>query len=186
MIFKKSILILGLLFSIQKATAQDSLVYKHQIGVGLPKLINHIFSVDQNSFLLNYRYRYSNKMALRSGLDFSLTSNNETPSFFALKLGFDRTVKTFKKWNVYYGLDLTGGYLWDPDIKSDNVRIGTHLLLGINYFVGPHFSVAMEPYLAYSFNYFHDHDTLDPDQQHKSWHQLGLGGVGFLIVNFHF
>ena len=165
--------------------AQDSTTH-HQIGIGVPKLVKHAFTADVNSFLLNYRNSSLKGINFRTGLDFSFTNKEDETNYYAIKLGADTHLKTFKKWDVYSGLDLNFRYAYDALLKTTNTRTSINLLLGIMYKFGPHFSISTEPYLYLASSFFNDEDTYDTDQKNQRWTSLGLSGVGFLTLNFHF
>lgn len=170
---------------ISKGWTQDSIVH-HQIGLGVPKLIKHVFAVDENSFLLNYRYNSYKKINFRAGLDFSLTNKEGEQSYYAFKLGTDTYLKKVKKWELYTGIDISYRYAYDDLLKTVNTRVGGNLFLGIMYKFGPHFSISTEPYLFVSSHFYNDEDTLDTEQQNQKWTEFGLAGIGFLMLNFHF
>lgn len=165
--------------------AQDS-SYHHQIGIGVPKLVKHVFSVDENSFLLSYRNTSCPKINFRGGLDFSFTNREDDINYYAVKLGVDTYLKKFKKWDVYTGIDVSFRYAYSDLLKTVNTRASLNVLFGIMYKVSPHFSISTEPYLFFASNYFNDEDTYDVNQKNQKWESFGMGGVGFLSVNFHF
>ena len=182
----KNLSFLVLFMGILSVYGQDSLVYRHQLGVGLPKLVNHVFSIDENAFLLNYRYQVSEKVNLRFGVDFKVATNESDLNFVAGKFGVDKQIKRFNKWVFYLGSDITCRYLRDPLINSDAIKVTNQVLLGIMYYFDEHFSMSMEPYLAFEYNYYNDRDSFDLDQQNQHWFSSYIGGVGFLQLNFHF
>ena len=180
----KIILFLVLLFPLKGLRAQDSL--NHQIGIGLPKLIQHVFTVDPNSYLLNYRNSSLKGIQLRAGLDFYNSNKGTEINYLATKLGFDFVLGDYSKWILYSGLDLTYSKSYDNLLKTDTQRLGGHAFLGIMFHISEHFSISTEPYIFVAKDSFNDEDSFDPSQQDQSWTSFGISGVGFLVVNFHF
>lgn len=168
-----------------KSQAQEY-SFKHQIGIGLPKFVNHLFPKDANSYLINYRYNSLKTINLRTGFDFSFSSKEDDIQNHAFRLGIDVYLKRFPKWDLYGGLDINYSFSEDKLLKTVTFRTGPTILFGIMYRFSENFSISTEPNLFIAYNFFTDLDSFDLDEKNRKWTDIGIGGVGFLNLNFHF
>jgi hypothetical protein len=189
--FKNFIITIVLLFSFTlysqneiKNLSNPNLI-KHQIGIGISKFINSAFSSDINAFNIEYRYKYSNKTSLRSGLSYEKDGSENGFINGGVKFGIDRLLRKYEKWTYYYGLDLIGNYSNYKNINKDIYSFGTTQFIGIQYNASQNFSISIEPMLYIKNNIVIDNSTFDINKK-KEWVETGLGKLGYIQLNFHF
>lgn len=190
MIFKKRLFILlyffhFLLFAQNEATLSDSTKIKHQIGIGISNFINSAFSSDKGAFEVEYRYKYNSKISFRSGAIYQKDDSEDGFLETGLKLGIDKSLKKYKKWNFFYGVDFTGTLSKFKNINKDNYNYGLAAFLGIQYKISDNFSMSIEPNLYFKQNVIVDNSTFSIDNKTK-WTESGLGKLGYIQINFHF
>ena len=171
-------------------TSTDSLTTspttcKHQIGIGLSKFVNAAFPSDSNAFLLEYRYQKTPTVAYRIGGDYRAESSKDSSYEIALKIGIDRLLKNYNKWQFYYGIDLWGRYLHYGERKQHYTNIAINRFLGILFRFSKNFSVATEPGFFVKYNIRRDRRSFDPEAQ-AEWFESRLAKIGFIQLNFHF
>ena len=168
--------------------ATDSLSansYKHQIGIGLSKFVNAAFPTDSNAFLLEYRYLKTPSLAYRIATDYRTESSKDSYYEFALKVGVDKKLKNYNKWQFYYGIDLWGRYLYYGNRKQHYTNVALNPFLGILFHFSKNFSVATEPGFFIKYNIRRDRKSFDPEAQ-AQWFESRLAKIGVIQLNFHF
>jgi Outer membrane protein beta-barrel domain len=190
MIFKKGLLILMfflnfVLFAQNEPDLSDPSKIKHQIGIGISNFINSAFSSDKGAFEVEYRYKFNTKISFRTGGIYQKDDSEDGFVETGLKLGVDRNLKKYKKWNFFYGLDLTGTYSKFKNINKDNYSYGIAPFIGIQYKISDNFSLSIEPNLYIKQNIIVDNSTFSIDNKTK-WTESGLGKLGYIQLNFHF
>ncbi len=95
---------------------------KHQIGVNANLFIKQFLNFNganptaNNPYLLQYKYLFNPKLALRTGIGFNSTKSEEkdvnlkierTNSLFDYRIGLEIRKHIHKKWLMFGGLDLT-------------------------------------------------------------------------------
>jgi hypothetical protein len=181
------ILLFGLKIYSQNETALVSNpdLIKHQVGIGISKFINSAFSSDVNSYDMEYRYKYSERISLRAGASYEKDNSDNGFVDGGIKLGVDRTFRKYTNWTIYYGADLIGNYSNFTNINKDIYSFGFAPLLGIQYNVSKNFSVSIEPMFFVKYNIVVDNSTFQKDNITK-WTESGFGKLGYIQVNFHF
>ena len=160
-------------------------VIKNQVGIGISRFINSVFSSDINAYTVEYRYLVSDKNALRSGISYEATDDNSGFLLIGLKLGFDRSLRKYEKWNFYYGADLLSSYSNFKNLNKDQYIVGVSFLLGIQYKISKNFSLSVEPNLFIKQDIFVDNATFLKDKVSRTT-TSGLGKIGYIQLNFHF
>ena len=158
---------------------------KNQVGIGISRFINSAFSSDVNAYSVEYRCIVSQKNALRAGLSYEKTSDDSGITLLGLKLGFDKNLRSFDKWNFYYGSDIFSTYSNFKNLNKDEYIIGLSILLGIQYKISKNFSLSIEPNLFIKEDIFVDNATFLKNKISKTT-SSGLGKLGYIQVNFHF
>lgn len=159
--------------------------YKHQIGIGISKFVNAAFPSDSNAFLLEYRYLKNPAFVYRVGADYRMENSKDSYYEFALKIGVDKQLKDYKKWQFYYGVDLWGRYLYYGNREQYYTNIAINPFLGILYYFSKNFSVSTEPGFFLKYNIRRDRKSFDPEAQ-AQWLESRLAKIGFIQLNFHF
>lgn len=168
-----------------KVNAQDSLrTNRHQIGLNAANFL--VFLEEQkNDFDVTYR-RVSENHALRVGLNYYQITTDDGRLDIALKVGYDRNIcKNCGKWDVYYGVDLLGGYESFESSGRKSYRIGLAPFIGVMFHLGKNFSISTEPSLYTNFNWYKETKTFSLDNTGQ-WFESGLGNVGQLQLNVLF
>jgi hypothetical protein len=170
-------------FAATDSLSADS--YKHQIGIGLSKFVNAAFPTDSNAFLLEYRYLKTPSLAYRIATDYRTESSKDSYYEFALKVGVDKKLKNYNKWQFYYGIDLWGRYLYYGNRKQHYTNVALNPFLGILFHFSKNFSVATEPGFFIKYNIRRDRKSFDPEAQ-AQWFESRLAKIGVIQLNFHF
>lgn len=182
-----SIFLLILSASVFAQAQNDSLfaIPRNQVGISLNKFIKSVFASDDNAMIINYRYSGKNKWSYRTGFDFKNDDSEGGYSQFAFKLGIDRNLKRYRRWNFYYGADYFFRYSNYKNINKPQYDNGLGVFLGVQYFLSPHFSLSTEPMLYYKYIYVVDRSSFQKDNK-TAWSETGFGRIGFVELNFHF
>ena len=158
---------------------------KHQVGIGVSKFINSAFSSDINAFNIEYRYKYSHKTSLRSGLSYEKEGSENGFINGGVKFGIDILLRKYEKWTYYYGIDLFGNYSNYKNINKDIYSFGVTSFIGIQYNASQNFSISIEPMFYIKNNIVIDNSTFDLNKK-KEWAETGIGKLGYIQLNFHF
>lgn len=174
-------------FGAHATTLKDSiqtLKPKHQIGIGVNKFMKFIFPIDQNAFLLEYRYNLFSDCYLRSAINFDINTQESKVFQGGLKAGFDFQLVRSDNWYFYSGADIFCDYLHLENINRDFYGLGIIALLGIQYRISKNFSICLEPNIFLRSNITIDHSTFSKENT-SQWYQSGLGKIGYIQLNFH-
>ena len=178
-------LVLGAV-NILPATAQkDSTWFPHQISINMSKFIRGIFPSDEYAYEIGYRYRLNEKWALRTSISFQNETSETGYNEGRLKLGADRIFKDYGKWRFYYGADLFGYYISYKGTDRRIIQTGLSVLLGVIFYISPHFSLATEPDIYLLYNHYLDRNTFSENTTEEYW-IFGFGNIGQIKVSFHF
>lgn len=158
---------------------------KHQVGIGISNFINSAFSSDINAYDVEYRYKYSSKIALRAGASYEKDDSENGFVDGGIKLGVDWNLRKYQKWTVYYGVDFMSNLSNYKNINKDQYSFGIAPLLGIQYNVSPNFSLSIEPNIYFRYYKVIDKSTFLSNNV-TEWTRSGLGKLGYIQVNFHF
>lgn len=189
--FKNFIKITVVLFSLTLYSQNETTnlsnpnLIKHQVGIGISKFINSAFSSDLNAYNIEYRYKYSNKTSLRSGISYEKDNSENGFINGGIKFGIDRQLRKYEKWTYYYGIDLFGNYSNYKNTNKDIYSFGVTPLIGMQYNISQNFSISIEPMLYIKYNIVVDNLTFDRNNK-KEWAETGLGKLGYIQLNFHF
>jgi hypothetical protein len=174
-------------FGAQATALKDSIHVKnpkHQVGIGINKFVKFIFPIDQNAFLLEYRYNIIKDCYLRSAVNFDINTQENKVFQGGLKAGFDFQLVKSDNWYFYIGADIFCDYLHLENINRDFYGLGIIALLGIQYRINKNFSICLEPNVFIRSNIKIDHSTFSRENK-SQWYQSGLGKIGYIQLNFH-
>ena len=137
----------------------------------------------EDSYSIVYKRHFS-KSALRFGLNYNYSSEDDATNDFGFRTGFEWK-KTYSKSQLFYGVDFSFNQLSYPERSIKVNRYGSSFLIGFRYQIGKRFSVSVEPKInAYYFKTT-NHDTFSPTST-TSHYAIRLGSTGLILLNFHF
>lgn len=156
-----------------------------QIGINASRVLQ-LIKTQENSFdLINFRYHIKNKNCLRFGLNFYQTTADDGYLDAGFKIGYDITMRKYRKFELYFGFDIINSIRIENSSKRRNYEIGVAPLFGIIYFINSNLSISMEPNIYILFNGFIDDEKFTSDKS-ENWFEFGVGNIGQLQINFHF
>ena len=193
-VVKKTVLILTLilplggirvfsqsLFPFAKDTSKVE--YRNDLGIDFANVMTFLKRNTQ-SYLINYRYRFSDNAAFRFGLNLDVSNKKDKGHYTDAMVGIECR-KGKESWSFYYGLDLSYSY-WSSNTQTSNIsRYGISPLIGVRYYFSRHFSLSTEAKLNYFYDYYSKPGSFDPNFQRESY-QLNIGSVGMVIFAYHF
>jgi hypothetical protein len=157
---------------------------KHQIGIGMNRLVKYVFPSDQNAFLLEYRYNFFRDCHLRSAVNFDINTQENGVFQWGIKTGLDFQIAKYDNWFFYSGTDVFYDFSHFENINRDFFSYGLIALLGIQCRIGKNFSICLEPSVFIRSNVIIDYSTFNRSNK-SQWYQTGLGKIGYLQLNFH-
>jgi hypothetical protein len=183
---KKIVAVSVLLFAGLVVTAQDSAVTirRHELGIDITNTVTFL-KKNYQSYLLNYRYFFKqNKLALRAGLNLDVSDGQSEGIYPSIKLGIQKN-KFDKKWNTYYGADLSFLYYKSNATPTTTTRYGVTPLVGVQFFASKRISVSTEA--GINFHRFHikSKNSFDP-VDNTNYNRVNIGYVGMFLVSYHF
>lgn len=158
-------------------------VQKNEIGIDVANAMTFI-KRNQQSYLLNYRRNFNEKMAFRAGLNLDLGSGNSEGIYPDIKAGIQRNRRE-GHWNLYYGIDGTFSYFKSNASPAKLTRFGISPILGVQYFIHKRISISTEASL--NFNYYkpRNPESFDPEAN-KNYYRIFIGSVGMVLISYHF
>ncbi len=169
------------LFSFSKDTSNAE--YRNDLGIDFANVMTFLKRNNQ-SYLINYRYRFIDNMALRFGLNLDVSNKKDKGHYTDAMVGVEHR-KNKEHWSFYYGLDLSYSY-WSSNVQTSNIsRYGISPLIGVRYYFSRNFSLSTEAKLNYFYDLYSKPGSFDPNYQRESY-QLNIGSVGMVIFSYHF
>ncbi len=159
--------------------------HAHQVSINASKFIKGIFPGQEHEYEIGYRYALTEKLSLRSAINFYNQTTDDGYLEGGLKLGADYTFKESGNWSFYYGADLMGQYIGYRSSERENYQLGIMCFLGVIYYIGDHFSLSTEPGVFGLYNHYFDRDSFS-DHKVEEYFTFGLGNIGQLTIGFHF
>ena len=162
--------------------------YRHQVGINASSFVP-LFKGQPSNYLLNYRFILDSSIALRTAANYSQTTGDtkqDRAVDMGLKLGIDKSIRSFKKFHIYTGFDFL--FLQDRRDYDDRstTKFGGAVFLGIRYQISNHFSISSEPGFYWYRTIAKDPNNFDPDRHLNKWHEFTLDNVGQLLISVHF
>ena len=185
-LIKHITVVITLLFTAMVVTAQDSAVtiHRHELGIDITNTITFL-KKNYQSYLLNYRYFFKqDKLAIRAGLNLDVSDGQSEGIYPAVKLGIQKN-KFDKKWNTYYGADLSFLYYKSNAVPTTTTRYGITPLVGVQFFAGKRISVSTEAGINFHRFYIRSKNSFDP-VDNTSYTRVNIGYVGMFLVSYHF
>jgi hypothetical protein len=164
---------------------QSDSISKSKFSSGID-IVNTLTFLKKNeeSYLLNFRYHLNPAYTLRAGLNIDISAGEALGYYPDIKLGVQRN-NHLKKWNWFYGADVSYSYFKSSSNPVETTRIGGACFLGVEYFFNKRISIVTEQSLNFHQFYQHNPDTFELEKT-TSYNRLFIGSVGMLIVFFHF
>ena len=183
----KVVLLLFNVASFSQATMplSDPELINQQLRIGISKLVNSAFPSDKNAYTLEYRYNYSAKNSIRTGLIYETEDSANGFVELGVKIGIDRIYRKYAFWTFYYGIDFMTNYTNFKNINKDIYGVAIAPLFGIQYNLSKNFSISVEPMVYYRQTFTKDNATFNDDKT-TSFAESGLGKIGYVQLNFHF
>jgi hypothetical protein len=185
-IIKRITAVLILLFAGLVVTAQDSAVTtrRHELGIDVTNTLTFL-KKNYQSYLLNYRYFFKqNKLAIRTGLNLDVSDGQSEGIYPSIKLGIQKN-KFDKKWNTYYGADLSYLYYKSNTTPTTTTRYGITPLLGVQFFASERISISTEAGINFHRFRIKSKNSFDP-VDNTSYNRVNVGYVGMFLVSYHF
>ena len=146
---------------------------KHQVGIGISKFINSAFSSDKNAYNIEYRYKNSQKVYLRAGMNYERDDSDSGFINTGIKIGIDKNLRRYQYWTIYYGIDLMGDYSNYKNIDKDIYKLGLAPFLGIQFNISKNFSLSIEPNIYLKYTIAVDHSIFQSNNttrcQSQDW-----------------
>lgn len=180
---KKIILILAFAGSSLMLRAQFEGDLRHELGIDVANALTFIKRNTQ-SYLLNYRWHFRDRISLRTGLNFDVGDGNSEGIYPDIKLGIQRNNRE-NHWNLYYGTDFTFSYYKSNAVSTRNTRFGVSPLVGVQYYFNKRVSFSTEGSLNFNFYRVRTPDSFDPAANYK-YYRIYIGSVGMVLLSYHF
>jgi hypothetical protein len=162
----------------------DSLtIYKNEIGIDIANIITFLKKNNQ-SYLINYKYYFTNKSAFRGGLNLDWSTLNSLGKYVNTRIGYEY-IKQKDNWGLYYGADFSYMYSKNNLQSIKTNKIGIEPLIGVKYFFSKHFSISTEAKINFYNYFFRDPYSFDPSSNQNDY-RIVIGSVGMLLLNYHF
>lgn len=162
---------------------QEELATKNQIGINASKFLL-IFNEQVETVDIIYRRQLEEKYLLRTGASIGYSDDGSGIVDLGLQLGVDRVFRTYSHWTFYLGGDISMSYSRINSSDSESLRYGVSSHLGIQYWIGRHFSISTEPSLAFYRNSIDD-KGFNPNST-KTWNEVKFLQLGEVIFSFIF
>lgn len=156
---------------------------RHELGIDVANALTFIKRNTQ-SYLLNYRWHFSDKFSLRTGLNLDVGDGNSEGIYPDIKLGIQGN-KRENHWNLYYGTDFTFSYYKSNAVSTRNTRFGVSPLVGVQYYFNKRISFSTEGSLNFNFYRVRTPDSFDPAANYN-YYRIYIGSVGMVLVSYHF
>ncbi len=163
--------------------AQDNNGMRHELGIDVANALTFIKRNTQ-SYLLNYRFHFSEKWSLRTGLNLDIGSGNSEGIYPDVKVGIQKNRRE-DHWNLYYGTDLTFSYFKSNAVTTKNTRYGIDPLIGVQYNFNKRISISTEGSLNFNFYRVRTPGSFDPNANYN-YYRIFIGSIGMVLVSYHF
>lgn len=174
------------LIASQRLSAQDEQArYPNQVSINAGKFLRGLFPGDDYAFEIGYRYSLKSNWAIRTSMGFQNQTSESGFHEGRLSLGADRIFKNYGKWKFYYGVDGFGYFIFYKSTSRKTLQAGISALLGVIFYISPHFSISTEPQVYILFNHYIDEDSFADDSKDDYW-IYGFGNIGQIKISFHF
>ena len=168
-------------FSQSEKTSEH--LYKNEIGIDVANVLTFL-QRDNQSYLFNYKRHFFNNTALRFGLNFDLSTDNDKGKYYDTKIGYESYLNK-NKWLLIGGIDFS--YSYDKGNFQPNYisRLGLSPIVGVRYYVSEYFSISTECNLNF-FYYMHRNPESFDSNANREEFDINLGAVGMIIISYHF
>jgi hypothetical protein len=224
--FKKALLFSGFISFTFSGMAQEKEpktipvpAYKHEIGIDANAFFGQVFEIfggksnDLNPYLLTYKYKWTAKSAIRSGLTVSFRSLKEGNGTFAdtrtdrlmnyaARLGYEWQKQLDEQWHYTFGFDVGAGFS-KKDLMIDSgfdivnsVESGWTMKAGpigsIWYRFSPKISIGTEATFYYVTQDLKEKKVFSANPQFNTVgkisteNNIGFNGLGNLFVTIKF
>jgi hypothetical protein len=165
--------------------AQGSASYKHEIGIDVANALTFL-SKKKESYLINYKWHFDKKNALRSGLDIDWSNGSDGYKILNLRIGYERKFPVaLNRWQLYYGADGKFSYWSRNFMPNYYTRWGLSPLIGVSYYFSPCVSVSTEAGINFHYtNYRNPESRISEDNENVF--EINVGYVGMMAVSYHF
>jgi hypothetical protein len=165
--------------------SQSAGQYRHEIGIDISNVLTFL-SKKNESCMLNYKWHFNEKNALRSGLDVDWSNGQEGYRIIGLRLGYERNLPVIANhWQLHYGVDGKFTY-WSRNFMPNlYTRYGISPLIGITYFYSPHISISTDVGLNFLYTDYCNPENNIPEDNENVF-EINVGYVGLLVVSYHF
>jgi hypothetical protein len=180
-------IILALLpFNILAQNSLDDIGYcKNEVGIDLANIIT-VLSKKPESYLLSYKRHFSERNAIRCGLDVEWSTSSDGYKGLRTRVGYewDRTVRSWR-WRLSYGADASFLYRANNFQTNKTVGGGIHPFIGFAHYFARQFSIATELNLNLFCSKRIKPGSFNPDDN-KAVFDMSIGSVGMLLICYHF
>jgi hypothetical protein len=180
---KRNLLLYLFLLGPLMAQAQFEGDLRHELGIDVANALTFIKRNTQ-SYLLNYRWHFKDKVSLRTGLNFDVGDGNSEGIYPDVKLGIQKNIRE-NHWNLYYGTDFTFSYFKSNAVSTRNTRFGVSPLIGVQYYFNKRVSFSTEGSLNFNFYRVRTPDSFDPAANYN-YYRIYIGSVGMVLLSYHF
>jgi hypothetical protein len=170
------------------AVAQENTVseiYKNELGIDVANILTFL-SKKNESYLVNYKRRLTEKHTLRSGLNLDWSTATDGHKSVGIKGGYERGCPIVSDhWKLHFGVDASLLYRTNNFQSNKAIRCGLSPVIGFSYFPVKRFSIATEASLNFFYTDYHNPKSFDPDDS-KNVFDINIGSIGMLVVSYHF
>lgn len=152
----------------------------HEVGV-VASAFFKLFEEAQESYALNYRYRYAQHHSLRAGVSYEYDSKGSGTFDLSARLGYDRVFPLDDRWAVYVGGDFIGTHLRFDSGSRQTTLLGVAPLIGASVRIGSRLYISSEPRLFIRRGWQQTDNSVS-----ERWWEMKLVGIGELIINVRF
>lgn len=156
---------------------------RNELGIDVANALTFIKRNTQ-SYLLNYRRHFNDKLSLRTGLNLDVGDGNSEGIYPDVKLGIQKNIRE-NHWNLYYGTDFTFSYFKSNAVTTRNTRFGVSPLIGVQYYFNKRVSFSTEGSLNFNFYRVRTPGSFDPSANYN-YYRIYIGSVGMVLVSYHF
>ena len=157
---------------------------RNELGIDITNTLTFLKKNSQ-SYLLNYRYFFlKDKYALRAGLNLDLSTGQSDGYYPDFRIGIQKN-KFDKKWNTYFGADLSFAYFKSNATPTTTTRVGLTPLVGVQYYMGNRLSFSTEAAMIFEKFFTHTKNSFDPNNN-TSYTRIHIGYIGMFLISYHF
>lgn len=185
----------------------------HELGINATSFINEFISLNNNSadlgdYMITYKYHFGAK-ALRFGLGGQFSQLNEDvgggdrdskSNILEFRIGYEWNKQITKRWAFYTGMDIVGGNTKSVSETNNFERVtltnsttsfGGGPILGIQFFINSHISLATEGSLYYRYSEISDKEEFSissefnkDETSSRNAINFGLPTALFFVIRF--